>query len=172
MTPKSLLRYPQAVSALRDFSRGQFQPVIDSGGTESQKSVDRVLLCSGKIYYELMKKRLELKRMEVPIIRLEQLYPLPDEALRSAVAPYPEDASLVWVQEEPENMGAWWYLHLQFKRTLFKNRTVSAIARPASASPATGSATRHKEQQERLLQAAFHPERKREANAEPGVAYA
>jgi 2-oxoglutarate dehydrogenase E1 component len=172
MTPKSLLRHSQAISTLSDFSEGKFQPVIDGSPDKSQRTVDRVLLCSGKIYYDLAKKQLELKRMEVPIIRVEQLYPFPDKPLQSAIARYPEDARLIWMQEEPENMGAWWYLNLQFKRPPFKDRPVSAIARPASASPATGSATQHREQQERLLNAAFHSGLKPKTGAEFAVAYA
>jgi 2-oxoglutarate dehydrogenase E1 component len=155
MTPKSLLRHPQSVSTLEDCSQGKFRPII-AGVTEShKKGVDRVILCSGKVYYDLEKKRRELARVEVPIIRIEQLYPFPEKAINTALAVYPEDVPLIWVQEEPENMGAWWYLNLKFRRTLFKNRAVSAISRQASASPATGSATRHREQQERLLAAAF-----------------
>ncbi len=156
MTPKSLLRHPQATSSLDDFSRATFQPVI-TGILDESHPAKRVVLCSGKIYYDLEKKRRELNRMEVPIIRIEQLYPFPDEVINSALAPYPDGVPLVWVQEEPENMGAWWYLNLKFRRTLFKNRALSVVSRKASASPATGSATRHKEQQERLLTAAFDP---------------
>jgi 2-oxoglutarate dehydrogenase E1 component len=158
MTPKSLLRHPQAVSSLDELSRGKFQPVIGAAVKDAPGAPDRVLLCSGKVFYDLSRKQRELKRPEVPIIRLEQLYPFPEQALRSALTPYREDIPLVWVQEEPQNMGAWWYLHLQLGRTPFKNKSVSVIARPASASPAIGSATRHKEQQERLLDAAFHTE--------------
>jgi 2-oxoglutarate dehydrogenase E1 component len=156
MTPKSLLRHPQTVSALGDCSRGKFRPVIASSVSRSDKAgVNRVILCSGKVYYELEKKRRELERLEVPLLRIEQLYPFPEKAIDSALAVYPADTPLVWVQEEPENMGAWWYLNLKFRRTLFKNRPVSVIARQAAASPATGSATRHREQQERLLLAAL-----------------
>jgi 2-oxoglutarate dehydrogenase E1 component len=129
-----------------------------AGVNESHKrDVDRVILCSGEVYYDLEKKRRELERVDVPIIRIEQLYPFPEEAINTALAFYPEDVPLIWVQEEPENMGAWWYLNLNFRRTLFKNRAVSALSRQASASPATGSATRHREQQDRLLAAAFGP---------------
>ena len=154
MTPKSLLRHLQATSSFDDFSQARFQPVI-TGILDESHAAKRVVLCSGKIYYDLEKKRRELNRMEVPIIRIEQLYPFPDEAINSALDPYPDDVSLVWAQEEPENMGAWWYLNLKFRRTLFKNRAVSVVSRKASASPATGSAMRHKEQQERLLAVVF-----------------
>jgi len=154
MTPKSLLRHPQAVSTIAECSSGKFQSVITDDPDGTKRSPDRVILCSGKVYYELHKKRAELEQMDVPILRLEQLYPLPEKSLYSALASYPEEAPVFWVQEEPENMGAWWYLHLAFER-LFKRRSLSVVSRPASASPATGSAIRHKEQQERLLTAAF-----------------
>ena len=157
MTPKSLLRHPQSVSTLEDFSQGKFRPMIAGVNESHKRDVDRVILCSGKVYYDLEKKRRELERVEVPIIRIEQLYPFPEEATNTALAFYPEDVPLIWVQEEPENMGAWWYLNLKFRGTLFKNRAVSAISRRPSASPATGSATRHRGQQERLLAAAFGP---------------
>jgi 2-oxoglutarate dehydrogenase E1 component len=162
MTPKSLLRHPQAMSTLEEFSRGRFQPVVTGMTDPPHGDTDRVMLCSGKVYYDLEKKRRELKRLEVPIIRIEQLYPFPDEAVKSALAPYPDDVPLLWVQEEPENMGAWWYLNLKFRRTLFKNRAVSVVSRQGAASPATGSATRHKEQQERLLATAFEQPAKRQ----------
>jgi 2-oxoglutarate dehydrogenase complex dehydrogenase (E1) component-like enzyme len=111
--------------------------------------VSRILLCSGKIYFDLDHKRQESHRDDVALIRLEQLYPFPDKPLRSLLAQYPGGVPLIWVQEEPENMGAWWYLSLKF------NRPVTVVARTPSASPATGSATRHKEQQKQLLDKAF-----------------
>jgi 2-oxoglutarate dehydrogenase E1 component len=153
MTPKSLLRHPKSVSPREEFSKGSFLRVIAASGPA--RSVKRILLCSGKIYFDLEHKRQELGRDDVAIIRLEQLYPFPEKPLQSLLAEYPAATPLTWVQEEPENMGAWWYLNLRFNQRVLGNRPVSVVARAPAASPATGSATRHKEQQQLLLNQAF-----------------
>ena len=153
MTPKSLLRHPQSVSKLDEFASGGFQTVIADGRPDAG-SVDRVLLCSGKIYFELDKRRQTLHREDLPIIRIEQLYPFPEKTLRAALSRYVPQARLIWVQEEPENMGAWWYLNQKFTKMLGDCR-LSVVARQEAASPATGSATRHREQQEQLLDRAL-----------------
>jgi 2-oxoglutarate dehydrogenase E1 component len=155
MTPKSLLRHPKSVSPREEFSKGSFLRVIADSGPARRRSVKRILLCSGKIYFDLEHKRQELGRDDVAIIRLEQLYPFPEKPLQSLLADYPAATPLTWVQEEPENMGAWWYLNLRFNQRVLGNRPVSVVARPPAASPATGSATRHKEQQQLLLNQAF-----------------
>ena len=155
MTPKSLLRHPKSVSPREEFSKGSFLRVIADSGPARRRSVKRILLCSGKIYFDLEHKRQELGRDDVAIIRLEQLYPFPEKPLQSLLAEYPVATPLTWVQEEPENMGAWWYLNLRFNQRMLGNRPVSVVARAPAASPATGSATRHKEQQQLLLNQAF-----------------
>ena len=155
MTPKSLLRHPKSVSPPEEFSNGSFLRVIADSGRARRRSVKRILLCSGKIYFDLDHKRHELGRDDVAIIRLEQLYPFPEKPLQSLLANYPAATPLTWVQEEPENMGAWWYLNLRFNQRVLGNRPVSVVARAPAASPATGSATRHKEQQQLLLNQAF-----------------
>ena len=155
MTPKSLLRHPKSVSPREEFSKGSFLRVIADSGPARRRSVKRILLCSGKIYFDLDHKRHELGRDDVAIIRLEQLYPFPEKPLQSLLANYPAATPLTWVQEEPENMGAWWYLNLRFNQRVLGNRPVSVVALPPAASPATGSATRHKEQQQLLLNQAF-----------------
>ena len=155
MTPKSLLRHPKSVSPREEFSKGSFLRVIADSGPARRRSVKRILLCSGKIYFDLDHKRQELGRDDVAIIRLEQLYPFPEKPLQSLLAEYPAATPLTWVQEEPENMGAWWYLNLRFNQRVLGNRPVSVVARAPAASPATGSATRHKEQQQLLLNQAF-----------------
>jgi len=155
MTPKSLLRHPKSVSPREEFSKGSFLRVIADSGPVRRRSVKRILLCSGKIYFDLEHKRQELGRDDVAIIRLEQLYPFPEKPLQSLLAEYPAATPLTWVQEEPENMGAWWYLNLRFNQRVLGNRPVSVVARAPAASPATGSATRHKEQQQLLLNQAF-----------------
>ena len=153
MTPKSLLRHPQSVSKLDEFASSGFQTVI-ADGSPSAGSVDRVLLCSGKIYFELDKRRQTLHREDLPIIRIEQLYPFPEKALRAVLSRYVAQARLIWVQEEPENMGACWYLNQKFTKMLGDCR-LSVVAREEAASPAAGSTTRHREQQERLLDRAL-----------------
>lgn len=150
LTPKSLLRHPQAVSPLAEFSDGHFEPVIGEGQSEP-KRVKRVLLCSGKIFYELDQARREWNRSDIAIVRLEQLYPLRERALKSALEPFPVNIPIYWVQEEPENMGAWPYLNLKFRSNLFGRRSLSVISRPPAASPATGWHSTHKEQQANLL---------------------
>jgi 2-oxoglutarate dehydrogenase E1 component len=155
MTPKSLLRHPGAVSTLEDCAKGRFQRIIPDVLNDRKERTDRVILCSGKIYYELEKKRQELSRKDVAIMRLEQLYPLPQEGLRSALSLYGDGTPLFWVQEEPENMGAWSYLLLQLGEMVHRRLPFSCISRPPSASPATGSASSHKQEQERLLNDAY-----------------
>lgn len=154
MTPKSLLRHPRVLSELEEFTEGRFQRVLPDVTVDAQ-NVKRILLCAGKVYYDLEKEREELGRNDVAIIRLEQLYPLSDEALQAALAPYADGTPAFWVQEEPENMGAWRYLRVTFGNALYDRLPFSGISRPASASPATGSASSHKLEQAELLKAAF-----------------
>ena len=113
------------------------------------------MLCSGKIYYDLASYRAEHRRSEAALVRIEQLYPTPMGALAAALERYPSGTPAAWVQEEPINMGAACFWSQQFGARLFNRFPVSTVARPASASPATGSASRHKEQQAKLLAEAF-----------------
>lgn len=155
MTPKSLLRHPQAVSSLDDLAGGRFSDVQPDEYQRRPETVERILLCSGKIYYELAQRCRDLNREDVAILRLEQLYPLPLAALRAALARYKDGTPVHWVQEEPENMGAWRYLLVNLGRRLFNRLPFAGICRPAAASPATGSGSRHKLEQETLLTEAF-----------------
>jgi 2-oxoglutarate dehydrogenase E1 component len=153
LTPKSLLRSPAAVSPIEDFTSGCFQRILpDQGG---KQPVVRVLICSGKLYYELEAQRREMKREDVAILRMEQLAPLPKELLRSALAQYADGTPVVWVQEEPENMGAWYYLRVNLGEKLFDRLPFSGVYRRASASPATGSNSAHKKEQRELIAKAF-----------------
>jgi 2-oxoglutarate dehydrogenase E1 component len=154
MTPKSLLRLPEAVSSLDDLAAGEFQKVIPDQTVEA-KNVKRVLLCTGKVYYELAKARTELKRNDVAILRLEQLYPLRADLLEAALKPYAAETPVFWVQEEPENMGALRFLRSRLGERLFNRYPLTAISRPESASPATGSPGAHKIEQARLVKASF-----------------
>jgi 2-oxoglutarate dehydrogenase E1 component len=153
MTPKSLLRHRDATSSLAEMSEGHFETVI--GESRAESIVKRILLCSGKIYYELKSHRDERQRDDVAIVRIEQLYPNPTEALAASLSGYPDGLPVVWVQEEPINMGASWFWSQQFGTRLFDRFPLTFVARPASASPATGSASRHKQQQAKLLAEAF-----------------
>jgi 2-oxoglutarate dehydrogenase E1 component len=156
-TPKSLLRHPKATSALSELTVGRFQRVLpDSDMTdEEKKHVRRVLLCSGKSYYSLEQRREEQGIKDVAIVRVEQFYPLPDEHLRAALEPYPRGVPVVWTQEEPENMGAWRHIRARFGSQLFARHPLHCVARAESASPATGSASSHRLEQEELLERAF-----------------
>ena len=158
MSPKSLLRHPECVSDIADFEAGtRFQEVLDDPevGPRSGKKVKRLLLCSGKIYYDLMAKKREDKRDDVAIVRLEQLYPLPAKQLQAIIKRYP-NAEAFWVQEEPSNMGAWQYIN-----SIFINKEVDIdlelkhIARRSSASTATGYKAVHDKQQERIVNEAL-----------------
>jgi 2-oxoglutarate dehydrogenase E1 component len=154
MTPKSLLRHPECVSSFDDCANGHFQAIIGDASVPPAE-VKRILLCTGKIYYELAALREELKRRDVAIVRLEQLAPLRADLLEQALAIYPANTPAVWVQEEPANMGAWMFMRIRFGEKLFDRFPFSGITRPAAASPATGSAKRHKKRQSDLLNRAF-----------------
>jgi 2-oxoglutarate dehydrogenase E1 component len=156
MTPKSLLRHPEVVSNIDEFANGQFQRVLpETSATITPEKVKKVLFCSGKIYYELRKQREALKREDVAIIRLEELYPLNEALLHEVFGFYAEGTPVVWVQEEPENMGAWRYLHNKYCDKFLGRHPFSRVSRAASASPATGSASTHKREQEQIINQAF-----------------
>jgi 2-oxoglutarate dehydrogenase E1 component len=154
MTPKSLLRSPKVASNLDELDSGSFQRIIPDGLPDSD-AVRRVLLCSGKIYYELLERRESLGREDVAIVRIEQLYPLPSSLLQNTFAPYRDGTSAFWVQEEPENMGAWRYVRARFGNTMLGRLPLYGVTRPESASPATGSASSHRLEQEHLIDRAF-----------------
>jgi 2-oxoglutarate dehydrogenase E1 component len=152
-TPKSLLRHKAAVSQIDDFTDGQFNPVIGDS-TVDPASVRRVLLCSGRIYYDLAAVRAQQSRTDVAIARVEQLYPLPAEAIRAELDRYP-DAEIVWVQEEPANQGAWPFMALNLPEHL-GGRPLLRVSRRAAASPAVGSTQVHETQQREVLATAFN----------------
>jgi len=152
-TPKSLLRHKEAVSTTNDLATGKFQRVIADTDTQPSK-VKRVLLCSGKVYYDLVAARRELKREDVAIIRLEQLYPFHEELVK-ALAVYADGTKLVWVQEEPRNMGPWYFMNSNLRGHIGERLPLSVVARPAAASPATGSKASHDYEQKRLISEAL-----------------
>ncbi len=155
MTPKSLLRHPGCVSSLEDLAGGEFQRVIPDASGVDPAEIRRVLLCSGKVAYELEKRRQELGRRDVAIIRVEQFYPLPRRPLEDALAGYAAGTPVVWVQEEPENMGGWRFLRIHLGEKLFDRLPFSGVCRQSAASPATGSKKSHDLEQKELLTAAF-----------------
>lgn len=147
-SPKSLLRHPAAVSALKDFTKGQFLEVIEDSSV-SAKEVKRVVLCSGKLYYELDEARQKNKKKDVAIIRIEQLYPFPEKQIKDILKGY-KNAAVVFAQEEPANMG-----FQQFIQRMMPKQEMEFVARKASASPATGYSKVHKIEQEKIINQAL-----------------
>jgi 2-oxoglutarate decarboxylase len=157
MTPKSLLRHPRCQSPLAALAEGRFEEVLDDAGADPGR-IRRIVLTSGKLYYDLLKARDEQKVEGVALVRLEQLYPFPLQGLAAALARYPESAELVWAQEEPRNMGAWRFVREEFldrASGLAGGRLPRYVGREASASPAPGSLKAHNEEQEAIVEAAL-----------------
>lgn len=154
MTPKSLLRHKDAVSSLTELTSGQFHEILEDTEADPAK-VTQILLCTGKIYYELLETRQESGRDDVAILRLEQLYPFPEALLRQKLSVYGAEVPIVWVQEEPRNMGAWPAMRIRFGDSVFDSHPFQGITRPESASPATGSGTSHKIEQQAILKQAL-----------------
>jgi len=155
LTPKSLLRHPMVASRPRELAEGRFRMVLpDDDGASRASEIRRVILCSGKIYVDLMAAGQRAERPDIAICRLEQLYPVPMRELRGVLDTYPEAGEVVWVQEEPENMGAWEFMRPMLQE-VSNGRAVRRVARPRSASPAEGSAARHTLNQQSLIAQAF-----------------
>ncbi|GAA3748094.1 multifunctional oxoglutarate decarboxylase/oxoglutarate dehydrogenase thiamine pyrophosphate-binding subunit/dihydrolipoyllysine-residue succinyltransferase subunit [Leifsonia bigeumensis] len=151
-TPKSMLRLRGATSEVEEFTSGRFEPVIDDATITDRSAVKRVLLHSGKLHYDLLAERDKREIKDIALVRVEQYYPLPLRELVSTIGLYP-DAELVWVQDEPENQGAWPFICLELLR--LNKRPVSVVSRPASASPATGSSKRSAQEQADILEKAL-----------------
>jgi multifunctional 2-oxoglutarate metabolism enzyme len=151
-TPKSLLRHRLAVSPVADFTSGTFQPVI--GDSVAPEGIRRVVLCSGKLYYDLVQAREERGITNTAILRLEQLYPLAIEEIRAELAKYPNAVDFAWVQEEPANQGAWSFIALNLLEHLH-GVSLRRISRPAAAAPSVGSQRIHDIEQSALLEAAL-----------------
>lgn len=153
-TPKSLLRHRLCVSDVQDFTTGTFRPVLPDSGAPAPEQVKRVLLCSGKVYYDLFQARQERGVTDTAIVRVEQLYPMPIEEIRAAIAAYPNAVDFVWTQEEPSNQGAWSFVALNMLEHLDGVR-LRRISRPAAAAPAVGSAKMHDVELSALIEAAL-----------------
>jgi 2-oxoglutarate dehydrogenase E1 component len=152
MSPKSLLRHPEVVSDATEFTKGNFKEIIDDVVTTKNASkVKRVLLCSGKIYYDLLEKQRSEKRTDVAIVRLEQIYPIAQKQIDVIIKHYSK-AEFCWVQEEPANMGSWQFILSQFYGKL----NLKVFARKSSASPATGYSKAHGKEQAAIIEQAFN----------------
>ncbi len=149
MTPKSLLRAEHATSRTEDFTEGRFEEILGAPLLGPAEQIKRIVICSGKVYYDLLKNREAQNITEAALIRVEQLYPLHEEKLKALVTAFPSDANLIWCQEEPQNMGAWTFIEPRL-RALF-GREISYAGRNASASPAVGALTLHKVEQAQLI---------------------
>jgi len=158
MSPKSLLRHPGAVSSIKSLTQGSFRKIIPDDEVKAA-DVERILLCTGKIYYDLLKERQERNLNSIAIVRLEQLYPLPEDILASALAAYPKNIPLLWVQEEPLNMGAYPFIRIRFGDFLSEHWSFDRVGRQISATPATGSASSHRLEQSLLFKAVFDDRR-------------
>ena len=151
MSPKSLLRHPLAVSSLEELSTGVFQNIIGEIDEIDPKKVTRVVMCSGKVYYDLLEKRRENKQTDVAIIRIEQLYPFPIDEINAELAQYAHVTDWVWCQEEPMNQGAWYCSQHRFYASIPQGATLTYAGRDASASPAVGYISVHNQQQKQLV---------------------
>jgi 2-oxoglutarate dehydrogenase E1 component len=156
MSPKSLLRHPLATSSLEEFTKGEFQYIIPDTSIPDPKTVRSVLLCTGKVYYDLLAAREDRGAKDVAIVRIEQLFPLHKDEIMKALAGIRPGTPVTWVQEEPKNIGAWPYMNRELPDLLKQGSfALSVVSRPLSSSPATGSATRHKREQAKLMDEAF-----------------
>jgi 2-oxoglutarate dehydrogenase E1 component len=156
MTPKSLLRHKLAVNALDDICQGTFSSVLSEVDALPHDGIKRVIMCSGKVYYDLLTRRRELELNEVAIIRIEELYPFPVNALNAVLQQYQNAEQLIWCQEEPKNQGAWDYFEPRFAAKLDHPCMVEYVGRAPSAAPAVGSAKVHAQQQKKLVKQALY----------------
>jgi len=154
-TPKSLLRNKDATSPISEFTKGGFQTVIPESKELKNDKVKRVLVCSGKVYYDLVKKREEKELKDVAILRVEQLYPFPHKAFANELKKYPNATELVWTQDEPQNQGAWFFVQHYIHENMEVDQKLGYSGRAASASPAVGYSHLHQEQQKALVEGAF-----------------
>jgi 2-oxoglutarate dehydrogenase E1 component len=152
MTPKSLLRHPKVISSLGELSEGTFQQVLDDSSEPGE--INRVLLCSGKVYYDLLAQREAIDRIDTALLRMEQLYPFPDEVLGACLERYPRIREVTWVQEEPRNCGAWTYMHERFERYFPKIR-LHYLGRDENSSSETGSFKQYQAEQKKLVEDAL-----------------
>jgi 2-oxoglutarate dehydrogenase E1 component len=155
MTPKSLLRHPMCISSADEVMNGRFETVLDEADELNPQQVERIVLCSGKVYFDLLEKRRSSSSNQVAILRVEQLYPFPHYDLERVLDGYPNYQQLVWCQEEPLNQGAWFMVNPMLQLLLKEGAVLQNVGRPASAAPAVGSFHIHKQQQQDLVESAL-----------------
>ncbi len=156
MTPKSLLRHRLAVSTMDDLVHGSFQNIIPEVDNLLSESVDKIILCCGKVYYDLLQARMDKNIQNVAIVRIEQLYPFPEEELKKILATYPNAKNILWCQEEPKNQGAWFTSQHHMQACLKDFQNLSYVGRELAAAPAVGSPYLHAKQQQAFIDAAFN----------------
>jgi 2-oxoglutarate dehydrogenase E1 component len=155
MTPKSLLRHHEARSPLADLANGHFHTVLGETQDIDEAKVKRMVMCSGRVYYDLLAERKQRDLQDVAIVRFEQLYPFPHKAFAAELKRYPQLRDLVWCQDEPQNQGAWFFIQHHIHENLQEGQRLGYAGRPASASTAAGYFAKHAEQQKEMLAAAF-----------------
>jgi 2-oxoglutarate dehydrogenase E1 component len=155
MTPKSLLRHPLSVSRLEELTTGGFNALIDETDDIKPSAVTRIVLCSGKVYFDLLKSRREVKADAVAIVRLEQLYPFPSDEYEAILRKYVNAREVVWCQEEPQNQGSWYQIRHRLQSKLGAKHELLYAGRAGAAAPATGIAALHEQQQKNLVTAAL-----------------
>jgi 2-oxoglutarate dehydrogenase E1 component len=155
LTPKSLLRHKEAISTLEDLAEGHFHNVLDETEALDREAVQRIILCSGKVYYDLLAARRERGISNIAILRIEQLYPFPEAELLQALSTYPNIVDAVWCQEEPMNQGAWYQIRHHLEACISNQHSLRYAGREASAAPAVGSHDTHVAQQRLLVEQAL-----------------
>ncbi|MGR9046662.1 MAG: 2-oxoglutarate dehydrogenase E1 component [Gammaproteobacteria bacterium] len=156
MSPKSLLRHKLAVSTIEDLTKGKFQTIISEIDPIDHEKVTRLVLCAGKIYYDLLEERREHQLEHIAIVRIEQLYPFPNQRFKAEISRYPNLEDLIWCQEEPKNQGAWYQIRHHFVDTPATQINLQYAGRPASAAPAVGNFKKHLEQQHAVVKFALY----------------
>ena len=156
MTPKSLLRHKFSTSTMTDLSGGHFHPVIDEQDPISPEIVKRVVLCSGKVYYDLLERRRADRVTDVALVRIEQLYPFPSDEYQAIIERYAGACAIVWCQEEPQNQGAWYQIRHRLLGALGPAHSLLYAGRAGAAAPATGVNALHQQEQQALVQAALY----------------
>jgi 2-oxoglutarate dehydrogenase E1 component len=156
MTPKSLLRHKLSVSSMSDLAEGRFQPVIDHVDDIDAAAVRRVVLCSGKVYFDLLERRRSAGADDVALVRIEELYPFPADDYRAVLDRYGAAREIVWCQEEPQNQGAWYQIRHRLQAPLGSRRSLTYAGRESAAAPATGLYALHQREQEALVAEALN----------------
>ena len=167
MTPKSLLRHKMSVSPLSALSNGKFHPIIPEQGDIDANKARRIVLCSGKVYFDLVEARKLHKMTDVAILRIEQIYPFPQQEFDRLIASYPTATDIVWCQEEPQNQGAWYQLRHRLQNPLSDSQQLYYAGRVESAAPASGIFKLHLQQQQALVEAALDIEVKASKSKKP-----